>query len=255
MLLLDAALALLALSQLEVVLAQEQFASSSSVAQIVPPVSLITSLVEPPNSHGRHKTSSGHGRPSEATQTAIRSPIPPLITVQPDPHRPVGLVTTAYVTATIINQIEVISICSNDGATTTIIQEQATCETYTTYITIPASLCSTYVSTRSNGDLTTCITPVETWTQILPTAVTSKVQTSEGHGANTAAPSGVKPAQNGSFGNASSLQSGGKAGAQKASSTPHSPAAAQKTYTTAGASRLVASSFAICITFIIFALA
>lgn len=228
---LDGALALLAISQ--AVAAQQQPASSSSAAQIVPPASLI---------NGASRMSR---RPAKSSLTAL----------EPNPHGPVGLITTAYVTATVINQMEVISICATNGAVTTLTQEQATCETYTTCITIPASLCSTFVSTQSNGDLTTCTNPIETWTQILPTAVTSKVRTNTPHGANTVTPGGGQPSQTGSFGNASSYQSGGKAGAQKYNPTSHSPTATQTTYATAGAPRLIDSSLAICVTFLVFVLA
>lgn len=228
---LDGALALLAIIQ--AVTAQQQPASSSSVAQIVPPVAFITGASRPSR------------RPAKSSLT----------TLKPDPHGPVGLITTAYVTATVINQVEVVSICATNGAVTTITQEQATCQTYTTCITIPASLCSTFVSTQNNGDLTTCTTPVETWTRIFPTAVTSKVRTNTPHGTNTVAPGGGKPFQTGSYGNASSSQNGGKAGAQKNNPASHAPTATQTTYATAGASRLLASSLAICVTVIIFTLA
>lgn len=227
----DKALALLSISQ--AVTAQDQPPSGSTVAQIVPPVAFITGASRPSR------------RPAKSSLT----------TLKPEPHGPVGLITTVHVTATVINQIEVVSVCASNGAVTTVTQEQATCETYTTHITIPASLCATFVSTQSNGYLTTCTTPVETWTQILPTAVTSKVRTNTSHGVNTVAPGGDKPAQTGSFGNASSPQSAGRAGAQKNNPASHSPTATQTTYATAGASRLLVSSLAICVTFIIFTLA
>lgn len=232
---LDAALAFLALSQ--AVKAREQPASSSSVAPIVTPAAFINGATRP------------FRRPAKSSLNAHK----------PEPHGPVGLITTAYVIATVINQIEVVSICATNGAVTTIIQEQATCETYTTCITIPASLCSTFVSTLNNGDLTTCTTPAENWTKILPTAVTSKVHTNlhtrTAHGTKTVASGSDKPAQTGSFGNAPSPQSSGKAGAQKDNPTSHSPTAAQTTYATAGAPRLLDSSLAIFITFLVVALA
>lgn len=271
------ALALFALSQ--AVIAQEPPSSSSSTpletssaAQIDPSIPFTAGVTAPFLTHGLKSRLSGPGkssgtirmarlsapprssRPSTKTITSRRSSETPVPSHKPAPPGSAGLTTTTYVTATIINQVEVISICPTNGVVTTVIQKSSTCETYATCITIPASLCETFVSTRDNGQLTTCTTPVETWIQILPTAVTSNVQTVTASADATWISAGYNSSQPGSAGAGSNIQSTGKAGLRGASPVSSTPEATQTTYVTAGANRVTAFSIAFCLTFILFVL-
>lgn len=179
-----------------------------------------------------------------------------LSSIEPETTAMHGLTTTAYVTATIVNLVEVISICPINGATTTIIEQPATCETYTTCFTIPASLCETFVSTKDNGELTTCTTPVETWTQILTTVVTSTVQADTASDATliqTVLPASLNPVRTVTAGAASQPQATKKDGGQGVNSASSSHV--QTSYVTAEAGRFVVSIFAVSISIFAFAVA
>lgn len=120
--------------------------------------------------------------------------VTPTPTPTPTPVPNGGVTTNIFVTATIYNLIEIISICPTNGATVTIVEQSTTCQTYSTCVTIPAELCTTYESTQDNGVITTYVTPVPTWTQILTTAVTSTVQTvTATASAQAVAPPGYTP--------------------------------------------------------------
>lgn len=280
------ALALLALSQ---VVTAQKHSPSDGTPSIGPhpahPTSFITGVPAPSPSHGNAHHSPGSGKPfstSRLSQASAktassakassrtenkRSSKAPVPTMKPVSTGLPGLTTTIYVTATILNQIEVISICPTSGAVTTVFEQSASCETYTTCVTIPASLCSTFVSTKDSGELTTCTTPVETWTQILTSAVTSTVVKTVTAGAagsqpqatSAAGAQGVSPplssGQADAQGNTGGPSFGAQAGAQGLSSPASgSPAPAQTTYVKAGAGRFVVSSLAVCLSLCAFAL-
>lgn len=90
---------------------------------------------------------------------------------------PDSLTTTAFVTAEIVIEIEIISTCSFAGMPITIVEQSTTCTTYETCVTIPATLCDTYISILANGDVTTYTAPIPSWEAILlPNEIRSTAQ-------------------------------------------------------------------------------
>ncbi|CAN8098351.1 unnamed protein product [Discula destructiva] len=173
------------------------------------------------------------------------------------------LTTTAYVTATTIYQLEVVSICTTDGVATTILQESTACETYSTIVTIPESLCETFVSTLDNGGLTTCTTPVLSWTECLTTQSTSTVHgitVTETTPVKTSVPAEYTPAaisQAAAISEAAAVSQAAEisqaaavsqAGSQGVSPVESSPA--KTTYVQSGAGRVPAPLLSVCISWL-----
>lgn len=108
------------------------------------------------------RTVSGSGQATRLSPTT-----PPALRPTTLPKTPGSLTTTAFVTAEIIMEIQVISICSAIGTSVTTFGLLTTCTTYETCVTIPATLCDTYASTLGNGDVKTYTTPVKSWEDLL----------------------------------------------------------------------------------------
>lgn len=165
-------------------------------------------------------------------------------------------------TATIIYQIEIISICLTNNIAVTILEESTACETYNTCVTIPESLCDTFVSTQDDGVVTTCTTPADTWTQILTVQSTTTVSaitvTTVTPGA-AIAPAGYTPVATSSA-DAAGLPAPAASAAEAATSAADaqgaSPAAPTTTtaYVQSGAGRAVVSLVTVCVSLLAYLL-